>query len=49
MRVIMTGSDIGFVVLVVAALTIFGGVLGWASWPETRAWKEKEKHRKGIK
>jgi len=30
-------TDIAFLALVVGALTLFGGVLGWASWQDTRA------------
>lgn len=33
----MTGSEIGMLTLVVGSLTIFGCVLGWASWMELRA------------
>ena len=29
-------TDIAFLVLVVGALSLFGGVLGWASWDESR-------------
>ncbi len=32
----MTTNDIAFVAFVVSALTLFGGVLGWASWEEGR-------------
>ncbi len=30
----MATQDIEFLVLVVGALSLFGGVLGWASWDE---------------
>jgi hypothetical protein len=32
----MQTTDIEFLVLVVGALTLFGGALGWASWDESR-------------
>ncbi len=32
----MSANDIGFLILVVGTLTAFGGVLGWASWDESR-------------
>jgi hypothetical protein len=32
----MPVTSIAFVVFVVCALTVFGGVLGWASWEEGR-------------
>ena len=32
----MQANDIEFLVLVVGALSLFGGVLGWASWDESR-------------
>jgi hypothetical protein len=35
--------DIEIVVLVVSAFTIFGGVLGWASWEESRAARRKRR------
>ena len=39
----MSGAELAFLGLVVAALTLFGGVLGWASWEETRASRKKER------
>ena len=39
----MAGSDIAIVVLAVAAFTIFGAVLGWASWEESCAAPRKKK------
>ena len=33
----MHGSDIAFLVFVVGVFAVFGGVLGWASFEETRA------------
>ena len=39
----MTANDIAFLTLVVGALTLFGGVLGWASWDESRN-NRKRKH-----
>ncbi len=32
----MTNADIAFLALVIGALSLFGGVLGWASWDEWR-------------
>lgn len=32
----MTTNDIAIVALAVGALTLFAGVLGWASWDESR-------------
>jgi len=32
----MTVAGIEFLVLAVGALTVFGGVLAWASWDESR-------------
>ncbi len=32
----MTAMEMGFLALIVGALTLFGGVLGWASWTESR-------------
>ncbi|HWA68447.1 MAG TPA: hypothetical protein VG821_01275 [Rhizomicrobium sp.] len=32
----LSSDEIGFLVLVVAALVLFAGVLGWASWDESR-------------
>jgi hypothetical protein len=37
----MTTSDIEFLVVAVAAFSLFGGVLGWASWMEAREEKQK--------
>jgi hypothetical protein len=33
----MSINEIAFLVLAVSALMLFGGVLGWASWMESRA------------
>jgi hypothetical protein len=33
----MTTNEIAFVVLALSAFSLFGGVLGWASWMEGRA------------
>ena len=38
----MSTNEIAFLVLAVSALMLFGGVLGWASWMESRA----ERHSK---
>lgn len=32
----MSTTDIAFLCLVAGALTLFGGVLAWASWDEAR-------------
>lgn len=32
----MTTDGMVFVALAIGALTLFGGVLGWASWMESR-------------
>jgi hypothetical protein len=39
----MALQDIEIVVLVVSALTLFAGVLGWASWTESRDAAKKRK------
>ena len=33
----MATNDIAFLVLVLSAFSLFGGVLAWASWMESRA------------
>ena len=33
----MSGGELAFLVLAIGALTLFGGVLAWASWMESRA------------
>jgi len=38
----MSIGDIEFLVLVVGALCLFGGVLGWASWMEAREIKSTQ-------
>lgn len=38
----MPASSIAFVVFVVSALTLFGGVLGWASWEESHAKRKRQ-------
>ena len=37
----MSGGEMAFLGMVVGALTLFGGVLAWASWEETRASRKK--------
>ena len=32
----MTTTELGFLIMAVGALTVFGGALGWASWMESR-------------
>ena len=39
----MSTTDLEFVIFVVAAFTLFGGVLGWASWEESCAARRKRK------
>jgi hypothetical protein len=39
----MTMTDIEIVVLVVSAFSLFGGVLGWASWDESRRTRKAHK------
>ena len=33
----MSTNEIAFLVLALSAFSLFGGVLGWASWMESRA------------
>jgi len=37
----MTSAEIGMLTLIVAALVLFAGTLGWASWKETRERKPR--------
>lgn len=39
----MTTAGFEFVILVISALILFGGVLGWASWEESRAARKARK------
>lgn len=39
----MQVNDIEIVALVVAAMSLFGGVLGWASWDESRRLRRNRK------
>jgi hypothetical protein len=39
----MHSSDIAFLIFVVGVFTVFGGVLGWASFEETRARRKASK------
>ena len=32
----MTATEIAFLVMAVSAFSLFGSVLGWASWKESR-------------
>jgi hypothetical protein len=32
----MTAMEMGYLALIVGALTLFGGALAWASWTESR-------------
>lgn len=36
-------TDIGILVLVVGAFSLFGGVLAWASWDESRRARRNRK------
>jgi hypothetical protein len=37
LEVLMSISEMQFLALVIGALTLFGGVLAWATWTESRA------------
>lgn len=39
----MTTGEIGMLTLIIGALTLFGSVLAWASWQETRQRRRAEK------
>jgi predicted negative regulator of RcsB-dependent stress response len=39
----MTTGEIGMLTLIIGALTLFGGVLGWASWQEARQRRKTQK------
>lgn len=39
----MQVKDIEIIALVVAAMSLFGGVLGWASWDESRRLRRNRK------
>lgn len=39
----MTTGELGMLILIVGALTLFGGVLAWASWQETRDRRRADK------
>jgi hypothetical protein len=39
----MQPKDLEIVILVVAAMSLFGGVLGWASWDESRRTRRNRK------
>jgi len=41
----MTKSGLEFVVFVIGALSLFGGVLGWASWME---WRDNKRKRQSL-
>ena len=40
----MTTGEIGMLALIVGALTLFGGVLGWASWQESRQRRKAQRN-----
>jgi hypothetical protein len=37
----MTSAELGMLILIVGALVLFAGSLGWASWKESREQKAK--------
>lgn len=37
----MSTNEIGFLVLALSAFSLFGGVLAWASWMESRSGSRK--------
>jgi hypothetical protein len=39
----MTSTEIAFVILAFGAISLFGCVLGWASWTESRASQRNRK------
>jgi hypothetical protein len=39
----MAATDIQILVLIVGAFSLFGGVLGWASWDESRRARKNRK------
>ena len=41
----MSLHEVGFLVFIVSAFSLFGGVLGWASWEETRLARRKQKEQ----
>ncbi len=41
----MQPGDIAFICVAVGAITLFGGVLAWASWMEWRGAKKKAERR----
>ncbi len=38
----MSTNEIAFLALILCSLSLFGGVLGWASWMESRASKNRK-------
>jgi len=42
----MQARDIEILVLVIGAFSLFGGVLGWASWDESRRARRARRVRK---
>jgi hypothetical protein len=45
MEMDMQPGEIGFLVFAVGAISLFGGVLAWASWMEWRDSKRKARHQ----
>lgn len=41
----MTSGEMEFLALVIGAFVLFGGVMGWASWDESRRARKARKHR----
>jgi len=37
MELLMTGPEFSFLLVVVGALSLFGGALAWASWEDSRS------------
>lgn len=40
----MASSSLGMLILIVGALALFAGALGWASWEETRTRRRNQDH-----
>ena len=32
----MTGAELGYLILSIGAMAVFGGVLAWVSWPQNK-------------
>jgi len=42
MERVMSNNEIAFLILALGAFSLFGGVLAWASWMESRAKRHAE-------